>query len=281
MSKPADRSPRIVILDSVKDRYKQFVGRHVSVCRTEAEIEKVYEEDPAEVTWISCVANLTDSLVRTVARRQAVAHRLGVRKGESLLTVQSPRPESLPALHGLFAKIVGESPRYQWLRREELIDVLVSADVERSDVFLAAAADPVTETVSLLRGDFQVVVVPFSDFEPSGDGIKPDFSKLTVTDYGRTLALGGYEASADAILYEVDPQYRKTTRRKRREAERTFGASLLRLRKQRKLRRSDFAPLTPKTIARLERNEVGKPHGKTLHVLGERLGVRPEEIESY
>ena len=55
----------------------------------------------------------------------------------------------------------------------------------------------------------------------------------------------------------------------------------MRLRKQRQMKRSDFAPISLKEIARLERNEVGKPHAKTLGVLATRLDVSPEEIESY
>ena len=39
--------------------------------------------------------------------------------------------------------------------------------------------------------------------------------------------------------------------------------------------------LSPKTIARIERSEVGKPHGKTLRVIARRLGVDPDEIESF
>ena len=58
--------------------------------------------------------------------------------------------------------------------------------------------------------------------------------------------------------------YRRRLRKQRRQSERTFGASLLRLRKQRRLKRSDFAPISSKEIARIERNEVGKPHAKTL-----------------
>ncbi len=147
--------------------------------------------------------------------------------------------------------------------------------------FIAAAADPVTRTVSLVRADCQPLVLPFSFFEPTGDGTTPDFAKVRVTDFGRTVAFGPYEASADAILYEVDPDYRKELNRRRKSAEKTFGAALYRLRKQKKLRRSDFAPLSPKTVARIERNEIGKPHGRTLQTLADRLGVPPDEIATY
>jgi transcriptional regulator with XRE-family HTH domain len=53
------------------------------------------------------------------------------------------------------------------------------------------------------------------------------------------------------------------------------------VRKQRRLKRTDFAPISSKEIARIERNEVGKPHAKTLEVIADRLGVRAEEIENY
>ena len=55
----------------------------------------------------------------------------------------------------------------------------------------------------------------------------------------------------------------------------------MRLRKERRLARSDFAPISAKEIARIERNEVTKPHAKTLEAIAARLSVRPEEIESY
>jgi transcriptional regulator with XRE-family HTH domain len=53
------------------------------------------------------------------------------------------------------------------------------------------------------------------------------------------------------------------------------------LRILRGLRQSDFTPLPAKTIARIERGEVAKPHGPTLVRIAERLGVGAGEIESY
>ena len=57
--------------------------------------------------------------------------------------------------------------------------------------------------------------------------------------YGRTVALGDYEASADAILYELDADHGGGLRRFAARARGRFGAALLRLRKQRRLKRSD------------------------------------------
>jgi transcriptional regulator with XRE-family HTH domain len=39
--------------------------------------------------------------------------------------------------------------------------------------------------------------------------------------------------------------------------------------------------VSPKTIARIERGETEKPHGKTLRILAHALAVQPEEIETY
>ena len=41
------------------------------------------------------------------------------------------------------------------------------------------------------------------------------------------------------------------------------------------------AGVSEKTIARLERGEIAKPHGRTLGILAKKLGVPPEEIETY
>ena len=103
-----------------------------------------------------------------------------------------------------------------------------------------------------------------------------------MTDFGQTVRLGRYEAAADAILYEFDPDYRRRISRVRKQSERTFGASLRRLRKQRGLRREDFEPdVTGKTIARIEQGVVLKLHQKTLDVIARRLRVTPDEIGSY
>ena len=169
---------------------------------------------------------------------------------------------------------------FKALPPEELVDVLLGRREEARDVFIGGSVDPVSETLTLTRGDLDTVVVPLSMFRPSGKAT-PDPSDFAVEDYGHTVRLGKYEAAADAILYEVDPDFRKRLNAKRRRDERGFGASLRRLRIQRHLSRADFPGLSPKTLARIERGETGKPHGKTLAVLAKTLGVMPEEIETY
>src|SRR5262249_2269714 len=148
----------------------------------------------------------------------------------------------VPTLHGLFSRIVGDSPGYHWLPKDELSEVLFDHSMDRSEFIIAAASDPVTRTLSLIRGNCRPLVVPFSFFRPSRHATNPDFTNVRVTDFGRTVALGHYEAAADAILYELDRDYRKKVSLQRKESEKTFGASLYRLRLQRRLKRTDFAP---------------------------------------
>src|SRR5262249_41041411 len=157
------------------------------------------------------------------------------------LTIEPPRPESVPALSGLFEHVIGAIAGYAWLPADEMPTVLIGK--EAAERFIGGAADPPSKTVALRRGNLSKLVVPFGYFRPSGDGAKPDFSKLAFADYGHTVALGDYEASADAVLYEFDPAYRQKLKNERLAEDKSFGASLRRLRLQRRLKRSDFAPV--------------------------------------
>jgi DNA-binding Xre family transcriptional regulator len=102
-----------------------------------------------------------------------------------------------------------------------------------------------------------------------------------VIDCGQTVRLGKYEAAADALLYEFDREYRRRLANQRAQSEKSFGASLRRLRKQRGLKQEDFQPLAAKTIARIEQGKVERIHPNTLAVIAKRLSVDPAEIETY
>ncbi len=110
---------------------------------------------------------------------------------------------------------------------------------------------------------------------------KPDFTDFEVIDTGQTLRFGEYEAATDAILYEFDRASRQRMKKREIAADQSFGGALRRLRLQRGLTRGDFEPLSDKTIARIERGEVDKPHGDTLAMIAKKLGVEPGDIESY
>jgi len=53
------------------------------------------------------------------------------------------------------------------------------------------------------------------------------------------------------------------------------------LRKERRLLRTDFPGIASKTIARIERGEVDRPHSRTLAKIAKVLHVSPDEIESF
>lgn len=187
--------------------------------------------------------------------------------------------KTVPALSSFFRRLAFTLDD-GFLPAEELAEVL-EAD-NRSDLFIGGSVNPATDTITFWRGDLQPLTVPFSAFEKSGKGTKPDFSKFSVIDCGQTVELGDYEAAVDAILYEYDPEYRRRIRKQRKQEDPSFGAALRRLRKQRGLRREHFGPeLSAKTIARIEQGKVKRVQKKTLNALAAHLSVEPEEIETF
>lgn len=247
----------------------------VVVCRSVSQLQSVVREAPRtkKRVYITYLGRSADDLVR-----EGMKLGRGARMG-NLLTLEPPRPESVASLSALFERVIGAIPGYAWLPKEEVPTVVSAKDA--SDRFIGGAVDMAGKTVSLVRGNLSMLVVPFSHFKASGDGTKPDFSKPSFSDYGVTVAFGEYEASADGILYEFDPDYRQKLKKERQAAEKSFGASLRRLRLQRRLKRSDFAPVASKSIARIERGDVERPRGKTLEAIEKKLGMNAEQIESF
>ena len=274
MASALNSEQRFILLGSRKGLLPEPLPPRVALCQDRSELEAVVSGLPKRAMWVSFNRAFTEMLLEKVVTSRADL------RGSRLLALKPPRPESISALLGLFdSPVFGLVEGFRWLPGEELIAAIMREDA--SDRFVGGSVDPKAKTLTLLRGNLQTIVAPFSVFSDSGDGTRPDFTKLGFTDYGRTIVLGAYEAAADAILYELDPEYRRRLNQERRQTERSFGASLRRLRKQRRLRRDDFSPVSSKEIARIERNEVGKPHSRTMRVIADRLGVRPEEVESY
>lgn len=185
----------------------------------------------------------------------------------------------LEAMEICFSKVAFSGSHGAMLLPEELAEAMTSN--HRKDLAIAGTIDPQSKVLTFWRGDLSKLVVPLSAFENTSAVETPDFSQFAIIDYGQTIRFGEYEAAFDSLLYEFDPRFRQKLKKKRRESEQSFGASLRRLRKQRRLTRDDFTPLTAKTIARIERGEVSKPRGATLRIISDRLGVASEDIESY
>ena len=196
-----------------------------------------------------------------------------------LLLLSPPKEEERALLNALFESVVAPNETVNLLKTAELIEVLASP--RRANLFLGGAVVPAAKTVLLLRGNLEPVSVPFSLFKPRPTGPKPDFSDFEVIEWGQTVRLGKYEAAGDAILYEIDPEFRRQEKKRRISVDKSLGGALRRLRLQRGLGRDDFPSVTAKTIARIERGEVKVPHADTLATIAEKLGVEPEEIASY
>jgi hypothetical protein len=153
---------------------------------------KCIHETPRRSVFISFQRDSTDALLRA-----------GIRAGrracfEESVTIEPPSAENVPSLFGLFRAVIGAAAANRWLPAEEFLTVITAKDA--ANRFIGGVADRGSETLALVRASLQTVVVPFSFFERSGDGVTPDFGALSLTDCGHTVAFGEYEASADAIF---------------------------------------------------------------------------------
>jgi hypothetical protein len=209
------------------------------------------------------------------------AQAAGVPKSKrgALALLDPPRLETLASAMDHFSRVAWTNARECWLPLDELFDVLGAND--RRDLMVAGMADPVADTLTVYRGDLSHLTVSLTIFQPTGEGIQINPSAVAAIDHGHAVRLGDFEAATDAILYECDRDYRARLSRIRRRDEKTFGASLRRLRVLRGLRQSDFLPLPAKTIARIEQGQVERPQGRTLKLIAERLRVTPSDIQSY
>lgn len=181
-------------------------------------------------------------------------------------------------LQALFRSVVTVRGGLKILPREELEEVLLAEN--RQDLFIGGVVGSADRVLVLYRGDMIPLIVPFDSFRIAGDGIVPDFSDFAVIDYGQTVRLGRYEAAADAILHELDKEYRARARKNMIASDETPGSSIRRLRLQRGVARTGFPGISEKTIARIERNEV-TPRKKTREIIARTLGVGVEELGSW
>ncbi len=135
--------------------------------------------------------------------------------------------------------------------------------------------------VILYRGNLTPLIVPFDWFLTRRRSVDFDMSAFKVRDFGHTVSFGEYEVAADAIFYEFDEEYRRRAKKRQLAEDPSFGAALRRLRLQKGVGRDGFLGITAKEIARIERGEVKRPRRRTLEILGKRLGVPSEKIETF
>jgi hypothetical protein len=272
-------SPKFILLGVNQGWRDVFGSERAIICKRDQDLAEALARATVESLWISSGPSMTDELLRVVSRTSSALPDARLRWG-NLVTLESPRPKTIPFLRTLFRNLVGEAPAFKWLPHEHLCEVIAAGSAAGRDVFIGGVIDPEVGLLTLVRGNFERVTVSLSMFRPSGSS-KPDFRRFGLDDYGHTIRFGEYEASADFVLYEADAEYRKRMNARRRAEEKTFGASLRRLRIQRSVSQGGFPGITAKTIGRIERGEVARPHGATLKTISETLGVLPEDIETY
>ena len=72
------------------------------------------------------------------------------------------------------------------------------------------------------RGDFTTLAVPLASLRKRA-AKRLDPRRLRITDYGRTLAFGDYEASVDSSLYDRDPACRRRANRQAARSRHDLG----------------------------------------------------------
>ncbi|NLE39318.1 MAG: helix-turn-helix domain-containing protein [Pirellulaceae bacterium] len=259
-----------IVLSRGETRVKRLSRLHPIRVSSVADVKRTVASARESSLWICFERALTDALLRSV---DWPAKSLG-----DALIVHTSSLASMIVLGKCFRR-VAFCVEDGLLRDSELSEALTSP--KRDYLFIGGSVDHASETITLWRGNLEPITVRFSAFPKAGDGTVPDFGRFRLTDCGQTIKLGDYEASTDSILYEYDAEYRREVRRNREKNEKSFGACLRRLRKQRRLGRDKFAPLSEKTIARIERGEVDRVHPRTMSLLAATLQVRPEEINEY
>jgi DNA-binding XRE family transcriptional regulator len=219
--------------------------------------------------WIVSKGNLANSVVRYAAASN------GGRKAGYLFLLLNARSAILPPLEKRFKAVAVAS---SILPPAEFDEVLKLSD--REDRFIGGIVDVVSKTVTLWRGNFDSITVPFKAFPTTANDIRPSFDKFSVIDYGQTLKFGSYESDAEAVLYEYAPDFRRRLKQTRLAEENSLGASIRRLRKQKRLTRDDFGIIDPKTIARIEHGKV-TPRASTLKEISKILGVPHTQLGTY
>jgi hypothetical protein len=281
MTTTAKRRTRIVVVSGKKAAppsvFVSHTARDAEGVRNavRAALQGVARAGSRLVTWVVSDLRLGDRLVEEVA-----GSRLAQRRGlGDLLYLERPRPEAVLSARSFFSHVAWTDSRKHWLSPGEMFEVLTLPEARK--YIIGGLTDEETGTLTVYRGDLSTVTVPLSVFKATGTGLRPDPGNFRVIDGGQAIRLGTYEATADVIFYEGDPDYRRQLNARRKAAERGLGPALRRLRMQRGLRQSDFGGVPGKTIARIERGEIAKPHRGTLAAIGQKLGVSPDEIETF
>ena len=220
--------------------------------------------------WIVASNDRFVDLVRAVTEVGRDVYRF------KLFSYQRPDPSTAVVIESAFGQsLLGPTAVVPF---DELLEILQEERPE--DFCIAAQWIEASKSVALWRGDFTMLAVPLAWFSAVG-APAPSPTCLSVEDFGRTIRLGDFEASFDAVLYEHDAASRRRMRDRMRKSDQSLGGSIRRLRELRGIRRREFGEIDEKTIARIERGEVKKPQQATLEKIAARLGVSVDELGTY
>lgn len=222
-------------------------------------------EDPTLLTEV-----LTSNIVLKLQEQ--------IKHNTNLIIIGEPVQSKNVILSSIFKKVVFSRQKYQ-ITLDEMYDILNGEHPE--DYVIQGHVDTANRFLTLTRGNLETLVVPFSTFTANGSGVKPNFNKFSIEDFGQTLKFGEYEAALDSVLYEFDSSYRKKIIKERAASDKTLGACLRRLRVQKNLLQSDFPSISDKEIRRIELGEIKSPHKTTLEKIANTLGVNVDEIYEY
>ena len=272
-----------VVLVQAKGRGKRKPAAPEGPARTLSSPEEITEavfRGEGTTYWVAA-QGVSGELLQALAGgvESGLSGSVGLRRSHFIVVLDDLGAGRHALLDAVFRRVLVREAGVHLLPAEELVEVFASP--RRDELFVGGVVNVQDEVVVLYRGSMEPLLVPTSWFAPAGDGTAPDFADFSIDDFGQTVRFGPYEAAADAILYEHDADYRRRARKRLRETDRSFGASLRRLRLQKGVRRDDFPGVSDKQVARIERGETGKPRPATLAKLAARLGVRPDEIEEY
>lgn len=195
-----------------------------------------------------------------------------------LILLTEPSRVRREFLDARFRVVIAPGETVHLLDKKELVEIFATAHPE--DYLIGGIVNREDDVLLLFRGNLERLLVPLEWFRRERHPT-PAFDDFEIVDSGQTLRFGDYEAAADAVLYEFDAAARRRMKEREGRQDRSFGGSLRRLRLQKGFARSDFPGIDPKTVARIERGEVGKPREETLALLAARLGVEPEDIETF
>ena len=130
MGKVVKKPKRLVVLDLDETVLRGLKVRGAVLCQGREEIARSMRRASPRSFWISTKQEATDDVLRSA---QQCRYRRGPISG--LVTLEPPRPNSIPGLNSCFRRLAGAAPDSKLLPLEELLDVL-SAPPERSSGFV-------------------------------------------------------------------------------------------------------------------------------------------------